>query len=93
MQQPHESHWKSTKIILRYILGTIQFGIHYSAGASPLLIVFTDSDWVGDPDDRNSTAGYVFTLGSRPITWYCKKKSAICISSAEAEYRGAVEAS
>eukprot|EP00253_Pinus_taeda_P007435 PITA_07435 len=37
--------------------------------------------------------GYVFTLGSGPITWACKKQSAISLSSAEAEYRGAVEAS
>eukprot|EP00253_Pinus_taeda_P013475 PITA_13475 len=40
-----------------------------------------------------STAGYVFTLGSGPITWACKKRAAISLSSAEAEYRGAVEAS
>eukprot|EP00253_Pinus_taeda_P007286 PITA_07286 len=61
--------------------------------ASPLLVGFTDSNWAGDPDDRKSTAGYVFTLGSRPITWACKKQAAISLSSAEAEYRGAVEAS
>ena len=64
MHQPHEIHWKAAKSILRYIRGTVQFVIHYSARASPLLIGFTDSDWDGDPDDRKSTAGYVFTLGS-----------------------------
>eukprot|EP00253_Pinus_taeda_P031796 PITA_31796 len=61
--------------------------------ASPLLVGFTDSDWVGDLDDQKSTAGYVFTLGSGPITWACKKQSGISLSSAEAEYHGAVEAS
>eukprot|EP00253_Pinus_taeda_P013670 PITA_13670 len=66
---------------------------HYSAKATPLLVGFTDSDGAGDPDDRKSTAGYVFTLGSGPITWACKKQAAIFLSSAEAEYRGAVEAS
>eukprot|EP00253_Pinus_taeda_P032468 PITA_32468 len=64
-----------------------------NAETSPLLVGFTDSDWAGDPNDRKSTAGYVFTLGSGPITWACKKKSAISLSSAEAEYRGAIEAS
>ena len=34
-----------------------------------------------------------FTLGFGPITWACKKQSAISLSSAEAEYRGVVEAS
>eukprot|EP00253_Pinus_taeda_P035782 PITA_35782 len=37
--------------------------------------------------------GYVFTLGSRPITWACKKQSVISLSSVEAEYHGVVEAS
>eukprot|EP00253_Pinus_taeda_P016715 PITA_16715 len=65
----------------------------FNAKATPLLVGFTDSDWAGDPDDRKSTAGYVFTLGSGPITWACKKQAAISLSSAEGEYRGAVEAS
>eukprot|EP00253_Pinus_taeda_P003028 PITA_03028 len=56
MQNPRESHWKTAKRIVRYVRGTVQFGIHYSAEASPLLVGFTDSDWVGDPDDRKSTA-------------------------------------
>ena len=57
-----------------------------------MLIGFTDFDWAGDDDDRNSTAGYVFTLCSRPNIWSCKKKSVIYICSIEAEYRGAFEA-
>eukprot|EP00253_Pinus_taeda_P024337 PITA_24337 len=85
---------------LHYFLG-LQFlqskdGISLSqsnAEASPLLVGFTDTDWAGDLDDRKSTAGYVFTLGFGRITWACKKQSAISLSSAEAEYRGAVEAS
>eukprot|EP00253_Pinus_taeda_P002676 PITA_02676 len=64
-----------------------------NAKAAPLLVGFTDYDWAGDPDDRKSTAGYVFTLGSGPITWACKKQAAISLLSAKAEYHGAVEAS
>ena len=43
-------------------------------------------DWINDPDDRKSTAGYVFSLGSGPVTWACKKQQALSLSSAEAEY-------
>eukprot|EP00253_Pinus_taeda_P006676 PITA_06676 len=60
---------------------------------SPLLVGFTDSDWVGDPGNWKSTVGYIFTLGFRPITWAFKKQSVIYLSSAEAEYRGVAEAS
>ena len=58
-----------------------------------MLVGFTDLDWVYDPDDRKSTAGYVLSLGSGPITWACKKQQALAISSAEAEYRAAVNSS
>jgi hypothetical protein len=68
MQTPHEIHWKAAKRILRYVCGTVQFGIRYISGGTPLLVGFTDSNWVGDPDDRKSTAGYVFSLGSGPVT-------------------------
>ena len=93
MQTPHESHWKSAKRILRYIRGTIQFGIHYSTVGKPLLVGFTDSDWADDPDDRNSTTGYVFSLGSGPVTWDCKKQQALGLSSTDVEYQAAVNAS
>jgi hypothetical protein len=93
MKTPHEIHWKATKRILRYVHGTVQFGIHYSSGGTPLLVGFTDSDWADDPDDQKSTAGYVFSLGSGPVTWAYKKQQAIALSSAEAEYRATVNAS
>jgi hypothetical protein len=54
------------------------------------LVGFTNSDWAGNPDDQKSTVGYVFSLGSRPVTWACKKQQAIALSSAEAEYQAAV---
>ena len=93
MQLPYKIHWKASKIILCYIHGIVQFEIHYSIGATPLLVGFTDSDWVGDPDDRKSSVGYVFTLGLGPITWAFKKQSALALSSAEAEYCVVVQAS
>ena len=57
-----------------------------------MLVGFTNLDWADDPDDRNSTVGYVYSLASRPVTWACKKQQAIDLSSAEAEYQGAVNA-
>jgi hypothetical protein len=56
------------------------------------LVGFTDLDWASDPDDQKSSAGYFFSLGSRPVTWACKKQQAISLSSAEAEYRAMINA-
>jgi hypothetical protein len=39
-------------MILCYVCGTVQFGIHYRSGGTPLLVGFTDSDWADDPNDR-----------------------------------------
>ena len=58
-----------------------------------MLVGFTNSDWASDPDDRNSTAGYVFSMGFGPVTWACKKQQYLALSSAEAEYRAVVNAS
>jgi len=42
MKTPHENHWKVAKRILCHACGTIQFGIHYSSGGTPLLVGFTN---------------------------------------------------
>jgi hypothetical protein len=88
MQEPHELQWKATKHILRYVQGTITFGIHYATESTLDLIGFTDSDWAGDRIDHKSTSGYSLSLGSGPIFWSSKKQSVIDLSSVEAEYRG-----
>jgi hypothetical protein len=41
---------------------------------APLLVGFTDSNWVGNPYDQKSIVGYFFSLGSGRITWTCKKQ-------------------
>ena len=92
MQQLHEIHWKDAKRILHYVQGTRHFEVHYVAGSPLELVWFTDSDWVGDSIDRKSTSGYVFMLRHGPICWSNKKQHTISLSSAESEYKGAVNA-
>eukprot|EP00253_Pinus_taeda_P013575 PITA_13575 len=52
----------------------------------------TDSDWAGSVDDRKSTSGYVFHMGSGAISWASKKQSIVALSTAEAEYVAATAA-
>ena len=67
MQEPHELHWKAAKQILRYVHGTITFGIHYAADSALDLIGFTDFDWASNSIDYKSTSGYSLSLGSGHI--------------------------
>ena len=93
MQETHEIHWKADKRILHYVQGTKHFGIHYAASSPLELVGFSDSDWDGDPKDINSTSGFVFMLVYGPIFCSSNKQHTIYLSSANAEYRGAVNAS
>ena len=86
MQQPMVSHFTAVKRILRYLKGTMNYGMRYSPG--PLeLKAFSDADWAVDPNDRRSTTGLVIFLGSNPISWASKKQQTVSRSSTEAEYR------
>ena len=71
---------------------TRNYGIHYATNFDLDLVGFTDSNWDGDILDWKSTSSYVFMFGGGPIFWSRKNKAAIALSSAEAEYRGAVNA-
>jgi hypothetical protein len=90
MQERHELHWKVSKHILRYVQGTITFGIHYAGDSTLDLIGFIDSDWASDSIDHNPTSGYSLSLGYGPIYWSSKKQVAISLSSVVVEYRGVV---
>ena len=46
---------------------TRHFGVHYVVGSPLELVGFTDSNWVGDSIDKNSTSSYVFILEHGPI--------------------------
>eukprot|EP00253_Pinus_taeda_P003602 PITA_03602 len=50
-------------------------------------------DMAGDRDNRRSTTGYVFTVGGTGVNWVLKLKSVIALSTIEAEYLAAIEAS
>ncbi|KAL0360219.1 UNVERIFIED_CONTAM: Retrovirus-related Pol polyprotein from transposon TNT 1-94 [Sesamum radiatum] len=74
MENPTEMHLLGAKRILRYLQGTRDYGLFYRKGEKPTLLGFTDSDYAGDQDDRRSTSGYVFMLGTGAISWSSKKQ-------------------
>lgn len=69
MENPTELHLQVAKRVLRYLKGTLDFGIFYKKGGNNELIAYTDSDYAGDLEDRKSTSGYVFLLSSEAVSW------------------------
>ncbi|KAF2315618.1 hypothetical protein GH714_040132 [Hevea brasiliensis] len=86
MENPTENHLLAAKRILRYLQGTRDFGLFYKKGVMSNLIGFTDSDFAGDQDDRKSTSGHVFMLGSAAVSWSSKKQPIVTLSTTEAEF-------
>ncbi|XP_058746330.1 secreted RxLR effector protein 161-like [Vicia villosa] len=89
MQKPKISHLARTKRILRYLNGTLDYGILFPTvdeGKECKLVGYIDSSWCSDVKDRKSTAGYVFILGGAPVAWNSRKDPVVALSSCESEY-------
>eukprot|EP00253_Pinus_taeda_P032251 PITA_32251 len=87
MSKPLESHWVVEKSVLRYLCGTVSYGILYTDAYDVTLEGFSDSDWASNLDDRKSITGYAFSIGSGVIAWSSKKQSIVALLSCEAEYQ------
>jgi Reverse transcriptase (RNA-dependent DNA polymerase)/gag-polypeptide of LTR copia-type/Integrase core domain/GAG-pre-integrase domain/Domain of unknown function (DUF4219)/Zinc knuckle len=86
MHDPSKHHLGAAKRILKYIAGTAEYGLWYAKENGDELVGYSDSDWAGCYEDMKSTSGYIFFLGSSPISWRSKKQPTVALSSSEAEY-------
>ena len=72
MSDPRQPHLIAAKRIMRYLRGTLRYGIlfpHHTKGDDSLhLVAYSDSDWCGDLVDRRSTMGQVHLLSGSPIS-------------------------
>ncbi|KAJ8755226.1 hypothetical protein K2173_019024 [Erythroxylum novogranatense] len=87
MHRPSELHWQALKRVLRYLRGTSTLGLHIKPSSSFNLLMYSDADWAGDVDGRNSTSGHILYLGGNPISWSSKKQQTVARSSTEAEFK------
>ncbi|XP_068331662.1 secreted RxLR effector protein 161-like [Pyrus communis] len=92
MQNPSKIHMGTTKRVLRYMQGTLDYGIKYEMGTSTILTGFCDSDWGGSEDDSKSTLGYAFTFGLGVFSWASVKQQSVALSTGEANYVSASKA-
>ncbi|KAE8696580.1 putative disease resistance protein [Hibiscus syriacus] len=92
MQSPRNSHFQAVKRILRYLQGTTDYGLRFTASSRMSLTGFADADWGSDPDDRRSTTGYCIFFGGNLISWSSRKQQVVSRSTAEAEYRSVASA-
>lgn len=87
MHAPTTSDFGLLKRILRYIKGTVNYGLHIKKDTGLELSAFCDSDWAGCKTSRRSTTGFCTLLGPNLISWSAKRQPTVSRSSTEAEYR------
>ncbi|XP_074323726.1 secreted RxLR effector protein 161-like [Apium graveolens] len=93
MERPTMLHLSAAKRILRYVRGTLDFGLLYKAGKGNYLLAgYSDSDLAGCVDDSKSTGGVAFYLDDSLITWISQKQRCVALSSCEAEFMAATAA-
>ncbi|KAG8478195.1 hypothetical protein CXB51_027990 [Gossypium anomalum] len=86
------AHFKAAKRVLRYVKGTLNFGVKFGRSKELKLVGYSDSDWASSVDDMKSTSGYFFSLESSVFSWSSKKQQTVAQSTAEAEYIAAATA-
>lgn len=88
MNKPNWSYYQVVVRILRYIKGTMRYGVlfPYSVKSDSELICYLDSDSCGDRVDKISTSGYFFKCLRDSISWRSKKQPMVTLLTCEVEY-------
>ena len=70
MERPTMEHLQAVKRILRYVAGTLDYGLYYDRAPDTARFVgYCDSDLAGDVDTSKSTTGTMFFLGDCLVSW------------------------
>nr|GEY67742.1 ribonuclease H-like domain, reverse transcriptase, RNA-dependent DNA polymerase [Tanacetum cinerariifolium] len=92
MQEPREQHMKAIIQVLRYIKGTLNFGINYYKKDGCKLLGYSDSSYGINIEGGKGTTGTVFYFGNSPISWSSQKQPTVALSSCESEFMAATAA-
>ncbi|KAH9119485.1 hypothetical protein LEN26_011626 [Aphanomyces euteiches] len=85
LNNPGKSHIGKMKQVMRYVAGTIDYGLVYR-GTDLNLRGYTDSDYAANPDTRRSVSGYCTYVGDCLVSWSSQCQRIVAQSTTEAEY-------
>lgn len=89
LEKPTKIHWNAVKRILKYLKGTVGYGIKFKRNQERRLLAYSDSDYAGELETRRSTTGYAVKFGTGIISWSSQRQQAVALSTTEAEYMAA----
>ena len=68
---------------VRYLKGTIEYGLKYEVNQNINLESYVDSDWADNAINNKSTSGCCFSMRSSVISWFGRTESCIVLSKAK----------
>ena len=71
--EPIHVHLVAANHVMRYLKGTLDYGICYTRDHDFRMRGYTDSDWAISVSNRKSTLGCFFNLDSTMTSWKIKK--------------------
>ncbi|GJX66363.1 ribonuclease H-like domain-containing protein [Tanacetum coccineum] len=90
MHDPREPHLSALKRILRYVQGTLNYGLQLFSSSTTDLVAYSDADWAGCPTTRRSTSGYCVFLGNNLLFWSAKRQPTLSRFSSKCERQSIV---
>ena len=79
-------HSMVAKHAVRYLKGTIDYGLKYKVNQKINLEGYVDLDWVGSAIDRKILLRCYFSMRSGVISWFSRKKSCMELSTTKEKY-------
>ena len=83
---PKQSHLVAVKRIIKYLNGTLDYGLWYPRNQYLQLTAYSDVNWANCLDEKKSTSGGAFFLGDSLVAWLSKKQSSVSLYTIEVEY-------
>ena len=91
-KSPTRAHWRAAIRILRYLFTTADYAIVYARTLRPIdVTAFADAAFANEVQQR-SRCGHAVYVANCLVCWLTKATTAVCLSTAEAEFIAAAEA-
>ena len=93
---PSPAAYKEMLRVIKFAIDTHDYGLKMHPTSYDemewKLVLYSDSDWAGDKNDRKSISGHILYVNGVPVSWSSRGQKTVALSSAEAEYVAASEA-
>ena len=83
---PTPQHWEAVRYMLRCLHDTKTLGLTFEKGRGLDPVVYSDSNYARDENDRRSVSGGAILCGGATVSWFSRTQRCVTLSSTEAEY-------